>query len=546
MKSSIKNNCFKMKGILLLLSLLLITSCTDSFFDTNTDPNAATQEELGYDNLGLGSLITQMQYQMFPCIVKDQNVDVNNYQKMYSLAGDIYSGHQGASNMFENNGRNNTTYNMTPDWCKTAYTVAYQNYMNPWYNLFKKKDISPASFAVGQILKVYGMHRITDMYGPIPYKNFVPASDVPFTPQDEIYDIFFNELDEATAILNAYIKANPGAKPLAAYDKVYAGDFNKWIKFANSLKLRLAIRIVYANPEKAKSKGEEAIKAGVFTSNEDNALIQVDGSSTVNPLYMISHTYNDTRLGATMESYLKGYKDPRMKLWFLPSEVSGGNDYNGVRNGIAFEGNEYKVFSLLNVSASTPIQLMTAAEVYFLCAEAALRKWDVGGKSAQSFYEDGIRTAFAQPIGANNAKAGDATEYIQGTSMPEPYVDVKNAEYSYDAAGQVSVSWEDAADDEDALLEKIITQKWLALYPDGQEAWSEFRRTGCPQVIPNSINYSGGHINTQKQIARLPYPTNIKSDYPKLYPEALQQLNGADNGGTKLWWDKRTNKPYEY
>ena len=176
-----------------------------------------------------------------------------------------------------------------------------------------------------------------------------------------------------------------------------------------------------------------------------------------------------------------------MKLWFLPSEVSGGNDYNGVRNGIAFEGNEYKVFSLLNVSASTPIQLMTAAEVYFLCAEAALRKWDVGGKSAQSFYEDGIRTAFVQPIGANNAKAGDATEYIQGTSMPEPYVDVKNAEYSYDAAGQVSVSWEDAADDEEALLEKIITQKWLALYPDGQEAWSEFRRTGCPQVIPNSV-----------------------------------------------------------
>jgi len=130
--------------------------------------------------------------------------------------------------------------------------------------------------------------------------------------------------------------------------------------------------------------------------------------------------------------------------------------------------------------------------------------------------------------------------------MPKPYVDVKNAEYSYDAAGQVSVSWEDADGDEDALLEKIITQKWLALYPDGQEAWSEFRRTGCPQVIPNSINYSGGHINTQKQIARLPYPNNIKLDYPQLYPKALQMLKGADNGGTKLWWDKRANKPYEY
>src|SRR3712207_3271685 len=141
-----------------------LNACTDNFYETNTDPNAATEKELGYDNLGLGSLITQMEYQLNPCVVKDQNVDVNNYQKMFSLAGDVYSGQQGASNMFENNGHNNTTYSMTPDWCTTAYTVAYQNYMNPWYSLYTKKNISPTTFAVGQILKVYGMHRITDMY----------------------------------------------------------------------------------------------------------------------------------------------------------------------------------------------------------------------------------------------------------------------------------------------------------------------------------------------------------------------------------------------
>src|SRR3712207_3320226 len=74
-----------------------LNACTDNFYETNTDPNAATEKELGYDNLGLGSLITQMEYQLNPCVVKDQNVDVNNYQKMFSLAGDVYSGQQGAS-----------------------------------------------------------------------------------------------------------------------------------------------------------------------------------------------------------------------------------------------------------------------------------------------------------------------------------------------------------------------------------------------------------------------------------------------------------------
>ncbi|MCS2677645.1 SusD/RagB family nutrient-binding outer membrane lipoprotein [Bacteroides ovatus] len=75
-----------------------------------------------------------------------------------------FSGHQGASNMFDSNGRNNTTYDMYPDWCAAAYTVAYQNYMTPWYTLYTKRNINPSTFAVGQILKVFGMHRITDMY----------------------------------------------------------------------------------------------------------------------------------------------------------------------------------------------------------------------------------------------------------------------------------------------------------------------------------------------------------------------------------------------
>ena len=108
----ILNNRYFGKSLLLVsaCSLWMLGACTGDFMETNTDPNAVTEEELGYDNLGTGSMITQMQYQMYPCITKDQNIDVNNYQKMFSLAGDIFSGHQGASNMFDSNGRNNTTY----------------------------------------------------------------------------------------------------------------------------------------------------------------------------------------------------------------------------------------------------------------------------------------------------------------------------------------------------------------------------------------------------------------------------------------------------
>ena len=590
-------NKFTSKFLALLwIFSMTLTACTSDFLETNTDPNAASEEDLTHDNLGLGSLISQMEYQIFPCITKAQNVDVNNYQKMYSLAGDIYSGFMGVSNVFDNNGINNATYNMDPRWCSTAYTVAYQNYMTPWYRLFLKKELVPTTFAVGQILKVLGMHRITDMYGPIPYKDFKPSSDVPFTAQDEIYDIFFNELDEATGILSEFVKTNPQARPLAAYDKIYQGDFFKWIKLANSLKLRLAMRIVYADAAKAQAKAQEAVQAGVMEGNEDNAMIRVNGSSTVNPLYMICHTYNDSRLGATLETYLNGYDDPRLKLLFMPSEISEQKDYNGIRTGIFMTGNEYKVFSKLNVTAETPIQIMTAAEVFFLKAEAALRGWQVQG-TAQGFYEQGIRTAFAQSLGGTQAKAGSAENYIKSIKTPTPYKDLLEPSYNFVNFGHCSVAWnhkveaEDNPDDpgddpedpgewpdnpgewpdnpgewpgnpgkiqptmtrgngnvstySDELLEKIITQKWIALYPDGQEAWSEFRRTGCPRVMQVEMNNSMGSIDTKKQIARLPYPVNIKTDYPDSYVKGVSLLQGADNGGTKLWWDKRGNKPYQ-
>ena len=89
-------------------------------------------------------------------------------------------------------------------------------------------------------------------------------------------------------------------------------------------------------------------------------------------------------------------------------------------------------------------------------------------------------------------------------------------------------------------LERIITQKWIAIYPDGQEAWSEFRRTAYPKVFPVMINNSGGTINTNKQVRRIPYPASEYRNNANNVNNAVSTLlGGADNGGTQLWWDKK-------
>lgn len=540
-------------SIYLILVFILwgTVSCTKKFQEYNTDANGATDTDLDHDNLRLGSLISQMQAKVIPSQNLPDNADVNAYQLINSLMGDIYSGQQGASNAFGNNGVNNTTYAMIPGWYGAAFPYAFQNEMAPWYNIkvtaAKIGKGADGAYALAQIIKVMAMHRLSDTYGPLPYLNFVPAAAVAYNSQENIYTSFFAELDSAITTLKRIIQNSGTANSatLAKYDLVYKGNFSKWIRFANSLKLRLALRTVYANSAKAKQYAEEAVSAGVITSNEDNTLLQVDGNNTVNPLFMISQSYNDTRMGATMESFLKGYKDPRLALLFNQGTGTIAGDYHGIRTGSRFSGQAYAPFSALNVTAATPIQWMTAAEVYFLRAEGSLRGWNMGS-TAKDLYETGVKTAFSQPIGGNQRQAGDATTYLNdNTNKPLPYVDpITPANNFSGTAGSpistITIKWNEA-DGFETKLERIITQKWIALYPDGMEAWSEFRRTRYPRVIPlpASSNLSNGQINTDIQIRRSPFPQSEYQNNLSNLTTGISLLGGADNGGTKLWWDKK-------
>ncbi|MEG0797037.1 MAG: SusD/RagB family nutrient-binding outer membrane lipoprotein, partial [Odoribacter sp.] len=186
----------------------------------------------------------------------------------------------------------------------------------------------------------------------------------------------------------------------------------------------------------------------------------------------------------------------------------------------------------------------------FLRAEGALRGWEMKG-TPRELYNDGIRSAF-------NSVGGypDVEMYIEGMIPTEdfdwdkfeggfgsaPYVNYRNQKYNCESLNRISIKWHEE-DTNEQKLQRIITQKWIAVFPLSHVAWTEFRRTGYPKLlpIPDGLNKSNGKIDTDIQIRRLPYPEGEYNSNRMEVIKAVGMLKGEDNGGTRLWWD--INKP---
>ncbi|NDV70169.1 RagB/SusD family nutrient uptake outer membrane protein [Dysgonomonas sp. 25] len=526
----------KVLGISLLCLGLCVTSCTDKFEEYNTNPDEVTEEMLAWDMLGLGGFFPTMQIDVVPT----SDVDANEYQRAQNLAGDIFSGYMAAIGQW-NGSVNNSTYNLYyADWNDVMFNVANRSVMSPWQKIKEKSEEygMPNAYYLAQIIKIEGMHRVTDNYGPIPYSKFgTSAMSIPYDSQESIYKSFLVELSEAIEELEEYVASNPNSSVLSKYDLIYGGDWKKWIVFANSLKLRLAMRISYVEPALAKQYAQEAVNStyGVMQNNSDNAILKSAlGYVVTNPLQICWDSYADTRMGASMESFMSGYNDPRLPVYFQAS-AAPYTGYHGVRNGITIDNkSNYSPMSAPNVFGNTPVQWMCAAEIYFLRAEGAIRGWNMGG-TAEDLYNQGIQMSFEQRGLSTTAY----TAYVNdNTSAPANFVDPRG-KHSIAASTTIKIKWDDTAGFE-TKLERILTQKWLAIYPDGQEAWTEFRRTGYPKIFPVAENKSNGTINTNQQIRRITYPkTEYQTNETELRKAIAELLGGNDNGGTKLWWDKK-------
>lgn len=519
----------KIKNIISVMALtgalVCGASCTANYDEYNTNPGDATREEMQRDGYLLSSAVTTMQGWVVP-------LDVNSLQMTECLLGGSYGGYFADSNSGFS-GKNFAQFCPAEGWLSWAFDSYITKYFIG-YNEVKSNTTDEIIIAVAKIVKVAGMQRIADIYGPVPYSQVGANSDItaPYDSQKEAYINMITDLSDAIAVLTENSTNNFSSN----VDKVYSGNVMKWIKLANSLKLRMAMRMVNVEPALAQQYAEEvaAHSIGAMTSNDDNALMPV---AAKNGFRVVCYEYNDgdSRISANITSYMNGYKDPRREKMFTQSTFSGvTNGYIGLRSGVELKSTvSIHEYSNMIVSASDALLWMNAAEVAFLKAEGALRGWNMGG-TAQSFYNTGIELSFAQ-WGASGADSYLA----DATSVPASHVDPVNSAYSAGINSSITIKYDDAAGFE-KNLERIITQKWIANFPLGIEAWSEYRRTGYPYMLPGQVNNSGGTVDTNTGARRVVYPQNERINNTENYNYAVSNyLGGADTQGTDVWWAKK-------
>jgi len=384
---------------------------------------------------------------------------------------------------------------------------------------------SPNTVGPARVMQAWVFQQITDLWGDIPFTEALKG-DIggPMKPrydlQEDIYDSLIVRLTEAAATMDP---ASTDAG-LGGADPIYGGDVAQWRKFANVLRARMAMRMLNVEAAKANTELTAAFTAagGLFTSNADNAVLAWPGDGVFdNPWAANFATRDDHRMSKTLMDTLIAFSDPRLPIFAQPT-VADPNVYAGLQNGldnatvtpffnttsrpgtIFYPGaTSYGTFGT-SAGNATPSNILTYAELCFIQAEAAER--GIGGLAgAATYYNAGVRASITQWGGSD----ADATTYL----------------------GQAGVTYTAGA----AGLQQIHLQKWIALFTQGSEAWSNWRRTGSPStIVPGPSAYPEG-IPVAR---RLPYPGGEQSVNATSLAEAVARITvGGDTYAGRMWWD---------
>lgn len=369
--------------------------------------------------------------------------------------------------------------------------------------------------AVARILRAYFYQMITDRWGMIPYsealqgrENLQPAYDL----QVDIYTDIIAELKAAAEQVDLGSAAVTG-------DIIFEGDMQKWINFANSLRARAALRLsetTGATLTLAQNEFADAISDGVIT--EDVLYPYLTSADNENPWYTRFRTRTDYAISETMADLMIGISDERILVYANPApDFSNGdsevtfNEIVGMpfaanagdipNSGISFPGAAIGAGGPSVGIQDAPLPIITVAEMELAQAEAIERGWLTTGVAADHYYA-GIEASWNQW-----GVYGDGTDYTAYIGQPDVVYDPTN--------------WE----------ELIGEQKWIALFPNGYEAWSEWRRLGYPILTPNPF----GVLN---QIPlRFTYPTSEATNNTENYNAAVSE-QGPDEPLTPVWWDQ--------
>ena len=370
--------------------------------------------------------------------------------------------------------------------------------------------------AAALTMKAYMAHKATDMWGKIPYSEAFQLEEQILYPkydsEQEVYDALLAELKTAADMFQS------GTGELGEGDFLYGGDVDKWRKFCNAVRLRVAIRLSSADEAKATAVITEMLgnpdTYPLLTSNEDNAYLYFPGVAPDQELWyerMGADDGNKTdlyRTNSTLIDALKNNNDPRLPVYADENKYGEYNGYHYGPNQLSDTLNNGNNVSHIgdrfgnNPAGFSPF--MNAAEVHFLKAEAYERGLAAGGDAPME-YEMGITQSLEE----------------NGIAAPEIAAFLMESEVAW--GGGTSTH-----------LEKIYLQKWISLFKQSVEAWAEARRTDVPLMTGVETNYAGSH---NRPPFRMAYPDEEKT-LNTSFPQDVVEKDIF--WGTQLWWDNRT------
>ena len=595
----------------ILLSGITYQSCTKDFDSINDDRTHFKEEDVSPSFQVAGTLSS---------VIPSSSLDPGMHERMTQLTNDVFA-------QYSSNEGFATQYGLTEDeWITSFYKDYHTNFVSQLAQAIYRAQAAAAlsgersnEIQIARIWKVWIFSRATDIWGDIPYFKVgnVTGEPAPYDKQELIYQDFFKELKEASDSLTT---DNPRQ---ILPDLVYNDDISKWQRFANSLRLRLAMRISEVDPALAKQNAEEAIAAGVMTAEDDNCLILKSpdygwGNDYEYPYY---YGWGGENMSRSMENLLTGlggqpfpeppganyikddpgiplppnenqydpnknkFKrgvpsivDPRGPMFFnVTTAASGASDgvkingttvdtrnrWHGVPAGLSSSASGLPQYSYQNTTRLGAVvsrnpkrnyEVLTYHEVCFLMAEAAFRGWNVGGGTVQEWYEKGIRESmkwhdavtgtFLTNYGSTLEP--EVKELIDAGRISDLTIDNYIASTSENTYG-TTVAWNHNSGKTffglqvDGPLSKIITQKYIAIFPDGGwEAWADHRRLQLPVLIPMAAPdqsvitaKDGGPGNFNR---RQRWPAVEAINNKALYDQAVQQ-QGPDIEKTPIWWD---------
>ncbi|SFH27293.1 SusD/RagB family nutrient-binding outer membrane lipoprotein [Pontibacter chinhatensis] len=476
-----------MKKILIFLfSMVLVASCVDDLDDYNVDPKRTTEAPPA-------TLFTNAVLSVSD-VLATPNVNFNNYR--------FYVQHW-ASTQYVDEPRYNMVQRLIPQ--------------NMWQELYRDAliDLKEAKSLVNEnefleageknnqlaqieMMEVYTWFVIVTTWGDVPYTEALdPTNALPVYDDDQaIYNDLIRRLNTAIGLID------PGSSGFEEGDLFYNGDMTQWLKFGNSLKLKMGMVLADVDPGQARTLVEEAAP-NVFTSNADNAVIQyLDAPPNNNPISdNVKGPFTsreDYVAASTLVDVMNELNDPRRPEYF--TTVNG--EFIGGQYGFQ---NTYTSFSTVSAKIAAPnfeALMLDYSEVEFLLAEAVERGFNVPGTAEEHY---------------NNAITASITYWGRTAEEAEAYL------------SQPGVNYTSAPGD---WRQKIGTQKWIALYNRGFDAWLEWRRLDAPDLQPPAVPGSVELIIPK----RLIYPVNEQTLNPENRAAAAAAI-GGDEASTRLFWD---------